>query len=215
LNAEVTRAESASRGYILGGNADFRESFAAALPAIDSTLAALRQRIRDPRARELLKALEPAVSLKVQFMQELVELRARGQASSAHALFETDRGVVLMDGVHANTEALIDREEQLLTERQADLLRRQRVQGAYMWIFAAVMTAGVALMAFLAIRVARLQSLVKVCAWSRTVEHDGEWITMEEYLRRRFNLDITHGISPQEKEKFAALRNTQAQKRAA
>jgi hypothetical protein len=30
------------------------------------------------------------------------------------------------------------------------------------------------------------------------VEYQGEWVTFEEYLSRRFNVSITHGISPAE-----------------
>lgn len=42
----------------------------------------------------------------------------------------------------------------------------------------------------------RFSGLVTMCAWSRTVEYEGQWISFEEYLRRRFSVDITHGISP-------------------
>lgn len=44
----------------------------------------------------------------------------------------------------------------------------------------------------------RLNSLVTICAWSRTVEYEGEWLSFEEYLERRFGLHTTHGISPEE-----------------
>lgn len=48
----------------------------------------------------------------------------------------------------------------------------------------------------------RVAGLVTMCAWSRTVEYKGEWISFEEYLKRRFNLDTTHGISPAEAAKI-------------
>jgi hypothetical protein len=64
--------------------------------------------------------------------------------------------------------------------------------------------------AFLASRAARqtkelqerVDSLVTICAWSHTVEYQGEWISFEEYLLRRFNVNTSHGISPAEKEKI-------------
>ena len=64
-------------------------------------------------------------------------------------------------------------------------------------------------MAFLVSRTARqtkaleerVAGLVTMCAWSRTVEYEGEWISFEEYLKRRFNLDTSHGISPAEAKK--------------
>lgn len=37
---------------------------------------------------------------------------------------------------------------------------------------------------------------VTVCAWSNTVKYDGEWMPFAMYLRRRFGLLTTHGMSP-------------------
>ncbi|MBL9139308.1 MAG: hypothetical protein JNK85_25795 [Verrucomicrobiales bacterium] len=48
----------------------------------------------------------------------------------------------------------------------------------------------------------RLETLVRVCAWSRTVEFEGEWLSFEQYLSRRFGIKTTHGISPAEFEKM-------------
>ena len=47
----------------------------------------------------------------------------------------------------------------------------------------------------------RVNTLVTICAWSRTVEYQGEWISFEQYLLRRFNINTSHGISPAEAEK--------------
>ena len=63
--------------------------------------------------------------------------------------------------------------------------------------------------AFLVCRTARqtkeleqqVNNLVTICAWTRTVEYQGEWISFEDYLKRRFNISTTHSISPAEAEK--------------
>jgi len=47
----------------------------------------------------------------------------------------------------------------------------------------------------------QVENLVKMCAWTRTVEYQGEWISFEEYLQRRFNIETTHGMSPAETER--------------
>lgn len=44
--------------------------------------------------------------------------------------------------------------------------------------------------------------LVKICAWSRTIEYGGQWISFEEYLERRFHLRASHGLSPAEAERL-------------
>jgi hypothetical protein len=78
----------------------------------------------------------------------------------------------------------------------------------------AIRMAVLALLAFLVSRTARqtrelenrVNALVTVCAWSRTVEYEGEWISFEKYLLKRFNVSTSHGISPTEAEKvFGSL----------
>lgn len=48
---------------------------------------------------------------------------------------------------------------------------------------------------------ARVSGLVTICAWSKTVEYEGEWLSFEAYLKRRFDLETSHTISPAEIEK--------------
>ncbi len=48
------------------------------------------------------------------------------------------------------------------------------------------------------------EDLVTLCAWSNTVKHEGEWMTFENYLERRFGVMTTHGISPKAMEKLDA-----------
>lgn len=45
---------------------------------------------------------------------------------------------------------------------------------------------------------------ITLCAWSNTVKHEGEWMTFESYLERRFGATISHGISPKAIETFEA-----------
>ena len=47
-------------------------------------------------------------------------------------------------------------------------------------------------------------NLVTLCAWSNTLRYDGEWISVEKYLSKRFGLSISHGISPEALARFEA-----------
>jgi hypothetical protein len=44
-------------------------------------------------------------------------------------------------------------------------------------------------------RLRGFDGLILVCAWTRRVQWQGRWISFEEYLARRFDLQCTHGIS--------------------
>lgn len=37
--------------------------------------------------------------------------------------------------------------------------------------------------------------LVRMCAWTKRLFHDGQWMSVEAFLRTRYGLQITHGVS--------------------
>lgn len=39
------------------------------------------------------------------------------------------------------------------------------------------------------------EETVTICAWTRQVHYGGAWLSVEEFLERRFGVGITHGIS--------------------
>ncbi|PIO48737.1 MAG: hypothetical protein CMR00_03515 [[Chlorobium] sp. 445] len=38
--------------------------------------------------------------------------------------------------------------------------------------------------------------IITICAWTGEVFYNGEWMRVEDFLRKRFGLQISHGISP-------------------
>jgi len=41
-----------------------------------------------------------------------------------------------------------------------------------------------------------LNGLLRVCAWCRKVNYEGDWVQMEQYFARGFKVESTHGICP-------------------
>lgn len=41
-----------------------------------------------------------------------------------------------------------------------------------------------------------LEAFIRVCAWCRKVEVEGEWLTFEQYMKRQHDVKSTHGICP-------------------
>jgi len=54
---------------------------------------------------------------------------------------------------------------------------------------------------------ASAEQMVTVCAWSKKILFEGEWLRLEEFLWRRFDLRVSHGIAP---DVFERLRNFDA-----
>jgi hypothetical protein len=46
-------------------------------------------------------------------------------------------------------------------------------------------------------RVRYLEKFMRVCAWCRKIDHKGEWMPLEEFMRQGFDTPTTHGISPE------------------
>lgn len=42
-----------------------------------------------------------------------------------------------------------------------------------------------------------LEGFLRVCSWCRNINHDGEWIPIEQYFNRGFNIKTSHAICPE------------------
>ena len=69
----------------------------------------------------------------------------------------------------------LKKKEQALTELQKSTAEVQRLQGEFQTI----------------------------CAWTKRIRIDGEWMTIEEFLKKRLNLKLSHGMSPEAQAQFA------------
>jgi CHASE3 domain sensor protein len=56
---------------------------------------------------------------------------------------------------------------------------------------------------FCAMQIKKLHSLVTMCAWSKRVQYEGQWIPLEDYMSKRFGVRISHGISQEEFDKWS------------
>ena len=41
-----------------------------------------------------------------------------------------------------------------------------------------------------------LEAFMRVCAWCRRIDHKGEWMPLEKFMRQGFDTPTTHGICP-------------------
>ena len=62
----------------------------------------------------------------------------------------------------------------------------------------------VALAAVVWVRLRRAERVMTMCAWSKAIRYEDEWMSIEAYMARRFGIAITHGISPAELERLEA-----------
>jgi hypothetical protein len=55
-----------------------------------------------------------------------------------------------------------------------------------------------------------LEGYLRVCAWCKNIEHDGDWIPIDQFFERRFETDTSHGMCPACSEIMKAKMNKQA-----
>ena len=53
-------------------------------------------------------------------------------------------------------------------------------------------------------------SFQTVCSWTKKIKDGDEWITLEEDLRRHLKIEVTHGISPEGRDRFWGKTNLNA-----
>jgi hypothetical protein len=215
LQSCITDAESAQRGFLLTKRDNFLGPFAAAvaqLPGIQDQLVKLT---KDNASQvERLRQLDETISRKFKELQETIDLARNGREAEAKKIAAADAGLELTDEIRNMIKSAEANEETLLDERQQTLTKASSFHtrtSALLIVFAGITVVTVL---WLLQRMQKVQALVTVCAWSKAIELNGEWISFEEYLHRRFGLKISHGISPHEAAKFseelAALRKNAA-----
>jgi CHASE3 domain sensor protein len=195
----VLDGETGQRGFLLTGSASYLAPYQQAERSIAAHLGSLGiLTANDAHHRERVGQLVPLVQEKMRELSDTIQLAQRGQRDAALAVVATDRGRLQMERVRALRDRAFVDEQRVLRQKQADL-RDALVRRALWSNGMAVLLVALGLFALrLRQRLRRLQPLVTVCAWSRTVQDGDEWVSFEEYLHRRFGLRVTHGLSPEE-----------------
>ena len=52
-----------------------------------------------------------------------------------------------------------------------------------------------------------LEGFLRVCSWCRKLKLNGDWVPLEEFFERKFELDTSHGICPACSEQVKAKMN--------
>jgi CHASE3 domain sensor protein len=205
LLKEMVDNETGQRGYILSQDLVFLEPYDRSLLAIPPLRRRLARELVDAEAGRLFGILERAIEARLAFSTQSVELQRGGDHDASVALVQTGRGKKLMDQVRVAGAAVDRRLSLLIHEQEKEYATVVRWNERISWALVGVDAAFILLLVSILTRLRRAEQILHVCAWSRTVQYEGEWISYDQYLTRRFGLSITHGISPEEARKMREL----------
>ena len=126
LLSALKDAETGQRGYLLTGDKTFLEPYLAVRDHISSQLAELRRITLVNAAQKHLDALAPLVDAKLAHMSMVIELRRNRNMTAALASVRSGQGKRLMDAIHAEMGGIIQIEEGVLVQREAEFQSSMR-----------------------------------------------------------------------------------------
>lgn len=197
LLALILDLQSSQRGYVLTAAPSFLEPYEAARAQLPVQLGVLAQLVTGhPEQVARVQELQAIATERAAVAADVIATVAAGRREEALSAVESGRGKRLTDQARLLL-ADIDREEgRFVVARQATLARdgRRQARALGALVVASTLTL-VALMTVLR-RLVAYEEIVRMCAWSRTIEYQGHWMSFEQYLQQRFGLQTSHGISP-------------------
>lgn len=192
--------QTSARDYHYTGAPKALAAHATAAARLDGLLEQVRTLTADhPRLEGKQLALESLAARERTLCAEMIRTReenhpAHGDPASA------DEPV--MTQIRQTLSAMDAQVRIRLGEREAEMETVRTRQLGLVTGLLAVQAIFVVALIWLGRRVAQLKRLVTVCAWSRKIRHDGEWMSFEEYLTRVYGVRLTHGISPEMAQKL-------------
>jgi len=204
LLASLIDTETGQRGYILTGLDSYLEPYTRAAGGLDEQLAGLRQRFENtPDQLATLDRISGLVAAKKTEMSQTIELRRANAIVPALHIVDSGTGQKTMNALRSAVHELEQRELSALALNSASVSQRAEVfQSLGLLMLVAVCALGGTGAWLLFRRVHELETMITVCAWTRRVKFNGAWVSFEDYLRARFDLRFTHGISEEASRKL-------------
>jgi CHASE3 domain sensor protein len=200
-------AETGQRGYLLTHRDSYLEPYRTALtqaPAQLETLQSLVAQNDGPGQRDVA-TLGPLMQAKLTELGQTVALEKNGDHAGALQIVLTDAGKETMDRIREMVGRMRANETALLAQRE-DFYRKEA--SLNFWLSNSVVVLGllfVVAIFFLLRRLENLQTMVTICAWSKMIAHEGQWLSIEEYLAQGLHMRVTHGISKVEADRMLKL----------
>jgi CHASE3 domain sensor protein len=202
LAIAVLDAESGERGFLLTQRSEDRARFEGRAKEIPALVALLSKKTSDNVAQaQNIGRLKLLVEQRLAVLAEAVSFNAPDATGNATPGARAEVDSTGMSAISSLLEQMSVEEQRLLNQRQEALANRAHFARIVVWTLVALAAGFAILVLWLARRISKARSLAKICAWSNKIELEGQWVTFDQYLSRNFNIDTTHGISPEEAER--------------
>jgi len=193
--AQVADAETGQRGYLLTGRPDYFSLYDTAMAAINVNIQKLGILVHGHQTQEAnLAELQKLVASRLGANTKTLA-SSKAQSTDAAAVALTDQGRESINEIRGVLFRMRIQQTDLLVTRQQTAEARFLFDQTISLVMVGV--TAIALIAIIAtlLRLEHLRQIVTVCAWTGRVQFDGDWISLEDYLQRRFGVSVSHGLS--------------------
>jgi CHASE3 domain sensor protein len=205
--AHAADAETGQRGYLLTGRADYFSLYDTAMAAASDDVQQLKGLIRDnPAEGKNLDDLQALIARRLGSTP--VDAAYKNNPSSQNAVALTDQGRDTMDQIRSLLFKMREEETELLAARQQQTESRFLFDQTMSLAFVAVTALALIAVVAIVLRLEHLRQVVTICAWTGQVKHEGEWIRLEDYFKKRFGFSVSHGMSKEAADKMTQERRT-------
>ena len=208
----IVDAEANQRGFLLTGREEYIEPYQHAMQSIRDDMADLKKMTAgNPAQQANLATLETLVDEDLVFDPKTAFASGRAPTNSSVVTL-TERGKEKLEQMRRVLYQAHQDEQQALSKHQQDA--EQDVVSSQIMSLILIVAVAMALVMVLVIlvRLERLQEFVTVCAWTGQVKFQGQWLRLDEYLKRQFGLSVSHSLSRDAAEKM--MREIEALNRA-
>ena len=208
----VLDAETGQRGYLLVQQESYLKPYNDSLGCSHDLIKKLRQCMPGPGQQKDLDLLETSIQTKFDELGQTLSLERSGDHAGALQIVSLDTGEKTMDGIRSAIGAMQDTETSLFQQQEAAYQRNSTINAELSALLLVLGFGSIAalIIYFLLRRSQQMQEMITICAWSKLIEFEGEWLSVEQYLTRRLHARVTHGISRVESEKMLNLLKSQS-----
>jgi CHASE3 domain sensor protein len=195
----LKRAQDCRRAYLVTGDSSYLNAYRAASSDVDVSMDRL---VTQDHA--ITSNLAHAEDIREFVHAKLTEI---GRALESISTAKSPANVPPVDSDLARIERLLDSLAQDESRDVSGSLDAARARANFhrdlVIALAAINLLFLCGVAFCAMQISKLHSLITMCAWSKRVQYQDKWVPLEEYMRKRFGIRISHGISQEEYNKWA------------
>ena len=200
--SHIVDAEANQRGFFLTGRAEYLEPYQHAMDAIRGDTVELKKLTRnDPAQQANLVLLEKMVAEDLVF--DPATVFTSGQLmTNASVVTLTERGKEKLENMRHVLFQAHEEQEQALSKHQEEA-ERDVVSSQMMSLVLIVAVAmALILVVVILLRLDKLQAFVTICAWTGQVKFQGQWLRLDEYLKKQFGISVSHSLSQEAAEKM-------------